>query len=82
MPGAGARHGERPSTLREIVIGAYHPQNLAHIGECQQQLEGYQLAVEFRNRTWFELKHTAAHYHNSVVKNRQKKTPPGRPGGV
>jgi uncharacterized protein YecE (DUF72 family) len=39
---------------------AFHRQNLAHIEECQRQLEGYQLAVEFRNRTWFEGKHTAA----------------------
>ena len=50
MPGPGARHGERPSTLREIAVGAYHPQNLAHIEECQQQLEGYQLAREFAGR--------------------------------
>ena len=39
---------------------AYHPENLAHIEECQRQLEGYRLAVEFRNRTWFEGKHAAA----------------------
>ena len=39
---------------------AYHPRNLEHIEECQRQLNGYQLAVEFRNQTWFEGKHTAA----------------------
>jgi uncharacterized protein YecE (DUF72 family) len=39
---------------------AYHPKNLAHIDECQRQLDGYQLAVEFRNPTWFEGKHEAA----------------------
>ena len=38
---------------------AFHPENRAHIEECQRQLEGYQLAVEFRNRTWFEGKHAA-----------------------
>jgi uncharacterized protein YecE (DUF72 family) len=39
---------------------AYHPKNLEHIDECQRQLDGYQLAVEFRNPTWFEGKHEAA----------------------
>ena len=39
---------------------AYHPRNLEHIEECQRQLDGYLLAVEFRNQTWFEGKHTAA----------------------
>src|ERR1700680_3815100 len=39
---------------------AYHPKNLEHIEECQRQLTGYQLAVEFRNQTWFEGKHAAA----------------------
>src|SRR5438132_387059 len=39
---------------------AYHPRNLEHIEECQRKLNGYQLAVEFRNPTWFEGKHTAA----------------------
>ena len=33
---------------------AFHPENRAHIEECQRQLAGYRLAVEFRNRTWFE----------------------------
>ena len=27
--------------------------NLAHIEECVQRMEGYRLAVEFRNETWF-----------------------------
>jgi uncharacterized protein YecE (DUF72 family) len=26
---------------------AYHPKNLEHIEECQRQLKGYQLAIEF-----------------------------------
>ena len=39
---------------------AYHPRNLEHIEECQRQLDGYLLAVEFRNQTWFEDKHAAA----------------------
>ena len=38
---------------------AYHPKNRDHIEECQRQLEGYQLAIEFRNKTWFEGKHAA-----------------------
>jgi uncharacterized protein YecE (DUF72 family) len=36
---------------------AYHPKSREHIEECQRQLDGYQLAIEFRNRTWFEDKH-------------------------
>ena len=39
---------------------AYHPKSRDHIEECQRQLEGYQLAIEFRNKTWFEGKHAAA----------------------
>ena len=35
----------------------YRRSNLAHIAHCAQVLEGYQLAIEFRNRTWFEDKH-------------------------
>lgn len=38
---------------------AFHPENRAHIEECQQQLDGYRLAVEFRNKTWFEGKKAA-----------------------
>ncbi len=33
---------------------AFHPENRAHIEECQRKLEGFRLAVEFRNKTWFE----------------------------
>ncbi len=36
---------------------AYHPKSFEHIDECQRQLEGYQLSIEFRNRTWFEGEH-------------------------
>jgi uncharacterized protein YecE (DUF72 family) len=39
---------------------AYHPKNLDHIEECQRQLDGHQLGVEFRNKTWFEGKHGTA----------------------
>ncbi len=39
---------------------AYHPKNFAHIEECMRQLDGSQLALEFRNPTWFEGKHRAA----------------------
>ncbi len=39
---------------------AYHPRSLEHIEECQRQLEGYQLSIEFRNKTWFEGKHEQA----------------------
>jgi uncharacterized protein YecE (DUF72 family) len=35
----------------------YRRSNLAHIAHCAQFLEGYQIAVEFRNRTWFDDKH-------------------------
>jgi len=35
----------------------YRRSNLAHIAHCAQVLNGYQLAIEFRNRTWFEDKH-------------------------
>jgi uncharacterized protein YecE (DUF72 family) len=38
---------------------AFHPKNREHIEECQRQLPGYQLAIEFRNRSWFEGKHAA-----------------------
>jgi uncharacterized protein YecE (DUF72 family) len=38
---------------------AFHPKSFEHIEECQAQLEGYRLGVEFRNRTWFEGKHEA-----------------------
>ena len=38
---------------------AFHPKNREHIDECQRRLDGYQLAVEFRNKSWFEGKHTA-----------------------
>ena len=35
----------------------YRRSNLAHIAHCAQVLDGYQIAVEFRNRTWFDDKH-------------------------
>src|SRR5215470_2346337 len=35
----------------------YRRSNLQHIAHCVQVLDGYQIAVEFRNRTWFEDKH-------------------------
>src|SRR5256712_6800780 len=38
---------------------AFHPKSRAHIEECQRQLEGHQLAIEFRNNSWFEGKPTA-----------------------
>ena len=38
---------------------AFHPENRAHIEECQRQLDGYRLAVEFRNKTWFDGKKAA-----------------------
>jgi uncharacterized protein YecE (DUF72 family) len=39
---------------------AYHPEKREHIAQCQRQLDGYQLAIEFRNKSWFEGKHAAA----------------------
>jgi len=35
----------------------YRRSNLAHVARCALVLNGYQIAVEFRNRTWFEDKH-------------------------
>jgi uncharacterized protein YecE (DUF72 family) len=35
----------------------YRRSNLAHIAHCAQVLDGYHIAIEFRNRTWFEDKH-------------------------
>jgi uncharacterized protein YecE (DUF72 family) len=35
----------------------YRRSNLAHIAHCAQVLDGYQIAVEFRNGTWLEDKH-------------------------
>ena len=35
----------------------YRRSNLEHIARCGQILDGYQLAVEFRNETWFNDKH-------------------------
>lgn len=37
---------------------AFHPENFRHIEECMAKLDGYQLAIEFRNKTWFTEKHT------------------------
>jgi uncharacterized protein YecE (DUF72 family) len=39
---------------------AFHPRNLEHIEECQRQLDGFRLSIEFRNRTWFEGEHERA----------------------
>lgn len=36
---------------------AYHPRNRDHIDECRKRLAGFLLAVEFRNKTWFEDDH-------------------------
>jgi uncharacterized protein YecE (DUF72 family) len=33
-----------------------HKESLAHIEECIERMEGYQLAVEFRHETWFSEK--------------------------
>jgi uncharacterized protein YecE (DUF72 family) len=38
----------------------FHPKSFEHIEECQRQLEGYRLGVEFRNKTWFEGRHEAS----------------------
>jgi len=39
---------------------AFHRENFAHVEECQAQLPDCVLAVEFRNRSWFEGKHEAS----------------------
>jgi len=36
---------------------AFHPRNREHIEECRERLTGFRLAVEFRNKTWFEDDH-------------------------
>ena len=36
---------------------AFHRESFAHIEACQAELPGCRLAIEFRNRTWFEGKH-------------------------
>ena len=36
---------------------AYHPRSREHIEECQRQLDAHRLAIEFRNKSWFEGKH-------------------------
>ncbi len=33
---------------------AFHPESFAYIEHCRAMLAGFRLAVEFRNRTWFE----------------------------
>jgi uncharacterized protein YecE (DUF72 family) len=39
---------------------AFHPRNLEHIEQCQAELAGHTLGIEFRNKSWFEGKHQAA----------------------
>jgi len=36
---------------------AFHRRSFAHIEHCVQELAGYQLSIEFRNKTWFEGTH-------------------------
>jgi len=36
------------------------PKSREHVVECQRQSDGYQLAIEFRNKWWFEGRHGAA----------------------
>jgi len=38
----------------------YRPANLEHILACQRLLSGVPLAIEFRNKSWFEEKHRDA----------------------
>lgn len=38
---------------------AFHRKSFEHIEHCHEQLAGYQLSIEFRNRTWFEGRHEA-----------------------
>jgi uncharacterized protein YecE (DUF72 family) len=33
---------------------AFHPENFEHLEYCRAMLAGFNVAVEFRNRTWFE----------------------------
>ena len=36
---------------------AFHPENFQHIQDCRQRLADFQLAVEFRNSSWFTPTH-------------------------
>ena len=36
---------------------AFHPRNLEHIDECRDRLAGFQLSIEFRDKSWFEGNH-------------------------
>lgn len=36
------------------------PQDVAHVAHCADVMTGYTMAVEFRNRSWFDAKHTAS----------------------
>ncbi|MGE5170948.1 MAG: DUF72 domain-containing protein [Rudaea sp.] len=39
---------------------AFHPETFAYLEHCRAMLAGFDVAIEFRNRTWFEgEKHTA-----------------------
>jgi uncharacterized protein YecE (DUF72 family) len=39
---------------------AFHPESFAYIEHCRAMLAGFTVAVEFRNRTWFETDRHAA----------------------
>ena len=39
---------------------AFHPENFEHIEHCRAMLAGFTMAVEFRNRTWFDDPRRAA----------------------
>jgi uncharacterized protein YecE (DUF72 family) len=39
---------------------AFHPKSFEHIEECQRQLPGHRLGIEFRNKSWFEGRHEAS----------------------
>jgi len=39
---------------------AFHPQSFEHLGHCRAMLAGFPMAIEFRNRTWFEGERHAA----------------------
>jgi uncharacterized protein YecE (DUF72 family) len=39
---------------------AFHPENFEHLEFCRAMLAGFDVAIEFRNKTWFDTeKHTA-----------------------
>ena len=65
---------------------AFHPESFAYIEHCRAMLAGFTVAVEFRNRTWFDSeKHTArtlAFEHDNALVNVIVDEPQGVPNTI